>query len=106
MSESEFYYWLQGAFEIAGISVITDAQKEIILRHVAFVATRVAPLPNGVAKVEAVLGVDSPEERARLVQGILALMFVHIDKQHPNPTAADFAHFGHGHRPGPLTYRC
>ncbi|MFA6049684.1 MAG: hypothetical protein WC761_00535 [Candidatus Paceibacterota bacterium] len=38
MNERDFFYWLQGFFELSGSKELTEAQVDMIKRHMALVA--------------------------------------------------------------------
>jgi hypothetical protein len=93
VTDQDLAYWLQGAFEIAGVSAISDEQAACILRHVALV--RVAnPTSVFASQVDAVVrNVKEPGARADTLRPVVAGLFQHvIDPKHPNPKAADAAH--------------
>jgi hypothetical protein len=103
VTDQDLAYWLQGAFEIVGITEITDAQADIIGRHVALVQVT-DPRSTFAAQIGALLRVSKGTERADLIRPVVASLFQHvIDPKHPKPAAANFAHHGDH---GPVLYRC
>jgi hypothetical protein len=105
VTDRDLAYWLQGAFEIAGLTAITDEQADTILRHVALVRVTAPRSLFAEQVANVVRNVKDPTARADTLRPVVAGHFLHvIDPAHPNPTAANAAH----HRPdhGPILYRC
>jgi hypothetical protein len=107
MNDRDLAYWIQGAFEIGGISAISDAQAAVILRHVALVRV-IDPTSVFASQVDAVVrNVKEPGARADTLRPVVAGLFLHvIDPGHPNPKAADAAHGHLTESPFGPVYRC
>jgi hypothetical protein len=94
MSEDQFAYWLQGAFEIAGLGAISDVQVEIIKAHIALV--RLGGDSGFLRSVEGLLAMPDAAAKATAIQAIVAAQFKHvIDPKHPTPHLASWAHHGY-----------
>lgn len=94
MTEQDFAYWLQGAFEIADVKVLDDAQVECVQRHIALVRI-LEPRSVLVNQVDVLLTISDPVERTALIRKVVSDCFVHvIDPKHPKPDDADSTHAG------------
>lgn len=94
MSEDQFAYWLQGAFEIAGITSISDAQANTIKAHITLV--RLGSDSGFLRTVEAILALPDETNRATMLQIVVNAQFKHvIDPKHPTPHLANLTHHGY-----------
>lgn len=94
MSEDQFAYWLQGAFEIAWIDEISDTQVEIIKAHIALV--RLGGDSGFLRSVEGLLAMTDTTARATAIRAVVAAQFKHvIDPKHPTSQLASLAHHGY-----------
>lgn len=85
MTPHEFFYWLQGYFEIYGVDVppLTDHQIECIIRHDRLVAAAGHGRGEGMIKIGVLLELmrDGAVDRAKGTESIrrmLAAQFQHV----------------------------
>lgn len=113
MKATEFCYWLQGAFEIAGLSAFDSLHISCIKKHLALV--RVNPLrsepPESTEFCDWLSGgIDfirpGDAEQTKTVRDRLSSVFEHaIDPGYPNQDQLNAIHNGSGkpyipHKPG------
>lgn len=94
MTEQDFAYWLQGAFEIADVKVLDDVQVECVQRHIALVRV-LEPRSVLINQVDVLLTISDPAERTTLIRKVVNDCFAHvIDPKHPKHDDANAAHAG------------
>ncbi len=101
MTVTNLFYWIQGYFEIGEPAApLTPAQIDVIKRHID--PTRTLPTTPAERALLSTLGalLTAPDA----LKALVASYFEHVvDPLHPDPAAANQAHFGGGY---PGVVRC
>lgn len=109
MRESEFFYWLQGYFELGSPTALTIEQVECIRRHVHLV--RLSAPTEAMTSVIVILVLMSEgdmdlQRGTDKLRARVAAHFQHV-LDHQAPGAATQAELNHTHDPtGKTVYRC
>lgn len=122
MLPDQFFYWLQGYFEIANTDAdLTTDQAECIGRHIDLVTTWAAgdgarrdpiPVPDRIIEIRTLLSLLStdPALITGRIRDTINAQFMHvIDPKAGGPTVQNKLneiHGGHPPRPGEPVYRC
>ena len=111
MKAQEFFYWLQGYFELTGSDKISPSQAECILRHsdLVLAADKAPPLTIGAIRALCI-AITNGLEDSRIQDQICAIVDSHfehvIDPQAGGADVQDRFNYIHNGGPGGPVMRC